>query len=88
MRAIAFRTREEGETAFPDLGTVDREIRRARGERLREEERVRRKAEYDALEEDRRLHPENYISMRDVLNTFNERRAQKDGGVAERESVA
>lgn len=79
IRKISFTSREEGETAFPDLGTVVRTVRSFAVQRASDEERLRRNAERNALEEDRRQHPENYIGYADVIKEYQRRKANGSG---------
>lgn len=78
IRKIAFTPREEGETAFPELGTIARTVRSFAIERNRVEERRRRREEDERRAEDRRQHPENYMSFRDFMTAFNESRKRGD----------
>lgn len=65
---LAHTRREEGETAFPDLATLEEAIRadaaKRRGEEKREAERVAAAAE----DRDRAEHPENYFSVADAIS--------------------
>ena len=79
IRKIAVRPREEGETAFPDLGTLLKAIKSERSERVNEEEAKRSADEYGAIQEDRRLHPEKYFSVNDLLRDFAKRQEEKRG---------
>ena len=74
VRKLMYRRRGEGETAFPDLATLDEEIRgfaRIRRQELaREVERKQQEAEI----QHRLDHPEEYRAVRDVWAEFMEKR--------------
>ena len=69
--------REEGESAFPDFGTFEREVKRARTARVDAERVQAEEVERRRLEEDLRLHPENYISVAELMEVVLERRRKR-----------
>jgi hypothetical protein len=79
IRKIAFREREQGETAFPDLGTIVNEVRTVRNRRSLEEQLQASREEDARRAEDRRLHPERYFGMAELLKEYNERRQAERG---------
>jgi hypothetical protein len=60
VRRLSLQRRSEGETAFPDLGTVDEAVKDERNERMRAERKRAEREEEEAEERDRREHPEKY----------------------------
>jgi hypothetical protein len=70
IEKLMFTRREEGETAFPDLPTLDEYIRAAKNARLRTEREQRERAEAEAEERDRHEHPENYFDVRQMIHEF------------------
>ena len=79
IEKLCLTPRAEGQTAFPDLPTVDAAVRAVRSERWRAE-RIRAEREQQAAEErDRREHPENYVIFDplEVLKEVSEKRRQE-----------
>lgn len=66
--------REAGETAFPDLATLDRCIRDERHARLEVERKQEERAQAEAEERERREHPERFFDARAMINEFVNRR--------------
>lgn len=64
---LALRPRAEGETAFPDLGTVNGAVDFEARKRRSAEARSRREQLDAAEEQDRREHPENYVSVAELI---------------------
>ena len=67
VRKLMYTKREPGETAFPDLQTLDECIRAGKNARLRAEREQRERDEDEALRRDREEHPENYFGLADLL---------------------
>jgi hypothetical protein len=62
--------RAEGETAFPDLATLDEAVRcEGRDRRIAEAKQLKR-TEEEAYERKRRDHPEDFISIADIVGDF------------------
>jgi len=59
------RPRREGETAFPDLGSIEEEVRAIRSERRACEAKERERQQLLEEAEHRRLHPEEYMRAED-----------------------
>ena len=78
IRRLGTTPRREGETAFPDLGTVLEAVRSARGARQRYQEAEERAAEFAAYQKDRAENPELYGRMEivDSLNAAIERKGR------------
>lgn len=65
-----FTKREEGQTAFPDLPTLDECVCHEKNIRLKAAREERERAEAEAEERDRQEHPENYFDVRQMLHNF------------------
>jgi molybdenum cofactor biosynthesis enzyme MoaA len=66
--------REEGETAFPDLATIDARICEVKNARLKAAREECERAEAEAEERNRREHPENYFDVREMIHDFIKRK--------------
>jgi hypothetical protein len=67
---LSLTRRQEGETAFPDLATIDEAVRAVGRDRRIAEARIA-KAEQEAAEErHKREHPEEYVSIGDLVGDF------------------
>lgn len=64
---LAHTPREEGQTAFPDLPTLEDAIRADAAKRRAEEKREAERAAAAAEDRDRTEHPENYFSVADMI---------------------
>lgn len=62
--------REAGETAFPDLATLEQCIWDVKNTRLRLAREQREREEAEAEARDRREHPENYFSVGEMIAEF------------------
>jgi hypothetical protein len=70
VRKLMFTKREEGETAFPDLPTLDERVCHEKNIRLKAAREERERAEAEAEERDRQEHPENYFDVRQMFHNF------------------
>ena len=59
---LRIQERREGESAYPDMGTMIVAIKRFRSTRKAAEDKAKQEADDAASKEDFRLHPENYIT--------------------------
>jgi len=57
---LSYQERADGELAFPDLATLDAEVRNERNKRMRSEREQREREEAAAEEKRRREHPEEF----------------------------
>ena len=64
---LAHTRREEGETAFPDLATLEEAIRADAAKRLSADKREAERSAAAAEDRDRAEHPENYFSVADAM---------------------
>jgi hypothetical protein len=64
---IGFTPREEGETAWPDTGTLVGLVRRKARLRRDEAEARQHAADERTMAEERRLHPELFINLADLM---------------------
>ena len=62
--------REAGETAFPDLATLDRCIREVRHARLEVERKQEERAQAEAEEREMREHPDEFFDVRAMIHEF------------------
>jgi hypothetical protein len=62
--------RAEGETAFPDLATLDEAVRGEGRDRRIAEAKRRKRTEEEAYERNLRDHPEDFVSMADIVGDF------------------
>jgi hypothetical protein len=70
VETLIYTPRKEGETAFPDLATLDARICEVKNARLKAAREDRERAEADAEERDRREHPERYFDVRQQIKDF------------------
>lgn len=69
--------RAEGETAFPDLPTIEEAVFQERNTRLKAERDVADRQFLDAQEKHRAEHPEEYVTMAEIFAAVRARRAAK-----------
>lgn len=67
---LSLTRRESGETAFPDLGTVDEAARYERKRRWAIESEAREVIREAEQERHRREHPEEYVQMSEIVGDF------------------
>ena len=79
IRKFALRPREEGETAFPDLGTFVQAVKYEGRERRERQAQERESFEWTALAEEKREHPERFISFAEVMREVMESRNANAG---------
>jgi hypothetical protein len=77
IRAIVRTPRREGETAFPDLGTLLQAVRSQRAQRLEKEKAKKVSADARAMAEDLRLHPEKFLNLGELMREALERHKAK-----------
>lgn len=68
IHKLMFHRREEGETAFPDLPTLDYEIRQAKNVRLKALREAEEKKRYEDEQGDIQEHPERYFNVGDMIH--------------------
>jgi hypothetical protein len=67
---LSLTRRAEGETAFPDLATVDETVQQeGRNRRIRTVERERKRLAAEE-ERDRKAHPEKYVAMGELVGDY------------------
>jgi hypothetical protein len=71
---IGFTPREEGETAWPDTGTLVTAVRREARMRRDEEEARWQSEEYRNLAADRAANPDKYFTIEEIVAAVMERR--------------
>ena len=67
-------SRNEGETAFPDLPTIRRAIESASSHRKSREHRNAERERYETERRDRTEHPERYVAFADIIAEVMKRR--------------
>jgi hypothetical protein len=67
IRQLMLTRRQPGETAFPDLATVDQAVKEAGVKRRCAEVDERRRIALEAEDRHRKEHPEEYSTMADVV---------------------
>jgi hypothetical protein len=77
VRMLMHVKREPGETAFPDLPTLEEVIVTLRNARLKAEREQREREQSEAEERDRREHPENYVDVRQMIHDFIQRKGEE-----------
>jgi len=75
VRKLMYCRREQGETAFPDLATLDEEIRGFAKMRRQNLAREFEHRQQEAEAQRRMEHPEDYVPVRDIWAEFMEKRA-------------
>lgn len=70
VRKLMYFEREEGQTAFPDLPTLNRAIGDVKNARLRADRERREREAEEAEARDRREHPEKYFSVDEMISDF------------------
>lgn len=71
---ICHKRREPGETAFPDLPTIEEAIFVARNSRIRAQREEEQLRERERIIQHMREHPEEYVTFAQVMADFLERR--------------
>lgn len=74
---LAITRRQEGETAFPDLGTVDEAVRYQRKQRWAMESEAREVIREAEQERHRAEHPEEYVHMSEIVGDFFKRHSME-----------
>ncbi len=80
VHRLSLQRRCDGETALPDLGTVDEAVRDERNKRMKEEREQREREQEEAERRDRQEHPEKYVDFdfkRDLPNMLRGIQARK-----------
>lgn len=80
IRILSLRRRSEGETAFPDLATIDEAVRDERNTRMKGEREQREREQEEAVRRDRGEHPDKYVDFdfeRDLPKWLQEIKARK-----------
>lgn len=74
--------RATGETAFPDLPTIEEYIFEHRDNRLKAERLERERVQNEAERQHREKHPEEYVTLAEIFEAVKAKRAAKLGGEA------
>lgn len=85
IRRLSLQRRSEGETALPDLGTVDEAVRDERNKRMATERKQRERDQEQAERRDREEHPDKYVDFdfkRDLPNMLRDIQARKGQEIA------
>jgi hypothetical protein len=85
IRHLSLRRRSEGETAFPDLATMDEAVRDERNKRMAAERKEREREQEAAERRDREEHPDKYVEFdfkRDLPAMLRDIQARKGQEIA------
>ena len=85
IRRLSLQRRSEGETALPDLGTVDEAVRGERNKRMATERKQRERDQEEAERRDREEHPDKYVDFdfkRDLPKMLRDIQARKGQEIA------
>jgi hypothetical protein len=74
VEALCHKRREPGETAFPDLPTIEEAIFVARNNRIRAQREEEQLQERERISQHMREHPEEHVTFAQVMADFLERR--------------